>query len=64
MGKKETSVIRIAGSINPEREPELADAVKKLLTVYSMGALSKEAIRCLAKREGLLNINTSEEATA
>jgi len=64
MSKKDSSIIRISGTINPDREPELAEAINKLLSVYSMGALSKEGIRCLAKREGLLNIPTSEEAAA
>jgi len=62
MAKKENPYIRVSGYINPETEPELAEAVKKLLTVYSMASLSKEGIRCLAKREGLLNINNPEEA--
>jgi hypothetical protein len=64
MSKKDSSIIRISGTINPEKEPELAEAAKKLLAVYSMGALSKEGLRCLAKREGLLNIPKPQEAAA
>ncbi|WOF16799.1 hypothetical protein F1737_08910 [Methanoplanus sp. FWC-SCC4] len=47
-------VIRLSGTINPEKEPELAEATKELLKIYNVSNLSKEGIRCLARREGLL----------
>jgi hypothetical protein len=58
MSKKDMS-IRLSVLINPEKEPALAEVTKELLKTYSKGALSREGIRCLARREGLLN---SEEA--
>lgn len=47
-------IIRLSGRINPDREPELAKATIELLKIYSLSSLSKEGIRCLARREGLI----------
>jgi hypothetical protein len=53
MPEKEKN-IRISGIINPKKEPDLAKATASLLKSYSMSDLSKEAFRCIARREGLL----------
>ena len=51
---KRDAIIRLSGTINPETEPALAEATIKLLRVYSISDLSKEGVRCVARREGLL----------
>lgn len=45
-------VIRLQGYI---REPVLIQAVSTLKKIYGDNELVKESIRCLARREGLLN---------
>ncbi|WP_157202246.1 hypothetical protein [Methanoplanus limicola] len=47
-----------------DREPALMNAIQNLRKRYTDAELLKEGLRCLAKREGLLTIANSEEATA
>jgi hypothetical protein len=61
---KKNMIIRLSGRINPEKEPDLAKATTELLKTYSLSNLSKEGIRCLARREGLLPPGTTDNREA
>ncbi len=68
MSEMAKSTIRLHGYVNPSTEPELAKAVQRLEETYSIASMVKEGVRCLARREGLLNseedVPASEEAAA
>lgn len=61
---KHNKVIRLVGTVNPSKEPCLAAAITELLKNYSLSDLSKEGARCLARREGLMPLNSFVDVNA
>ncbi|EHQ35350.1 hypothetical protein Metlim_1240 [Methanoplanus limicola DSM 2279] len=64
MAEDVTKKCRLQVMIVSDREPALMNAIQNLRKRYTDAELLKEGLRCLAKREGLLTIANSEEATA